>query len=207
MEHKKGVVVAITSIVNKDKYSGSQQKIARFIGTSILLVGVLSAIVFPLLGSLVASIGLIGISFLDIAISLGIFKYYKSLKPKLAKATALFRLLHTILLGIAIIYHVEGDISTFNKILGIGLIGFGIHLILLSCLFDQAHEKKWIHYSLKGLLIIAGIGYIILHSGALLLDNTDEFASLVEKIFIVPMIFGEIFYAFWMILKEGRNYV
>lgn len=204
MESKKRETFAITSIVNKEKYNRSQRKIAQFIGVAILLVGTLSAIVFSLLGSLVASIGLSGIFFLDIFISLGIFNYYKNLKPKLAKATGLFRLLHTILLGVSILYHIGGDISMFNRVFGIGLIGFGIHLILLSWLLNQTHEQKWTHYSLKGLLIIAGIGYLILHVGTLFFPSANDFAALIENIFIIPMILGELYYAFWMIFKEGR---
>ena len=207
MEHKKQETLTIASIMDKEKYSTVQRRTAQSVGAAILLVGTLSAIVFPLLGSLVASIGLIAIFFLDIVISLGIFNYYKSLKPKLAKTTALFRLLHTILLGVGAIYHIGGNVSTFNKILGIGLIGFGIHLMLLSSLFNQEHGKNWIHHLLKGLLIIGGIGYLILHGGTLLLSNTNNFTALTESLFIIPMIFGEVFFAFWMILKEGRKHI
>lgn len=196
-----------SSIVKKDQNYGSRRKIARFIGVAILLIGVFSGIVFPILGSLMASIGLIGIFLLDIAVSLAIFKYYKNLKPTLAKRTAFFRLFHTLLLGIGIGYHIQGNISMFNKFFGIGLIGFGIHLILLSSLLHQHHSNRWIKYSLKALLIIAGIGYIIQHMVTLLLPSAIHLTTWVESVFIIPMIFGEVFYAFWMIVKEDKESV
>ncbi|MGL4631026.1 MAG: DUF4386 domain-containing protein [Leadbetterella sp.] len=183
----------------------SDRKFARIIGGSLLLMAVLSGISIPVLGTLTASIGLIGIFFLDILVSLGIYRYHKKAKPNLAKASSILRVLYSLILGVGIGYHIGGNVTMFNKIWGIGLITFGIHLITLGVLFQNQGGKKWVNILIKSLLILAGIGYVIQYLGILLVPNPIGFAALIEPIFIIPMIFGEVFYALWMLIKGGKS--
>jgi hypothetical protein len=182
----------------------SQRRIARVVGGALLLMAILAGISIPALGTLTASIGLVGIFLLDILVSIGIYRYHTNRNPILAKITSILRLLYTLILGIGIGYHVAGNVPMFNKVWGIGLIAFGIHLIALGILFNNEGGKKWINILIKSLLIIAGIAYVIQYVGILLVANPIGFAALIESIFIVPMILGEVFYALWMLIKGGK---
>lgn len=183
----------------------SQRKTARVIGGALLLMAVLSAISIPALGTLTASIGLVGIFLLDILVSFCIYKYHKKDKPKLAKTSSLLRLLYTGIFGAGVSYHLAGNVLLFTKLWGVGLIAFGIHLISMGILFNNEGGKKWVNILIKSLLIIAGIGYIIQYVGILVVPNPAGFAILIESIFIVPMILGEVLYALWMLFRGGRN--
>ena len=181
-----------------------QRKTAIAIGSALLLMAALAGVAIPALGTLTASLGLIGIFILDIVVSIGIYTYHEKAKPILAKTTALLRLFYTAILGVGIYYHILGDVPIFNKIWGIGLIVFGVHLIALGILFDNENGKKWVNMVMKSMLIIAGVGYMVQHLGALLAPNSAEFSQWMESIFITPMILGEVFYAIWMLAKGAK---
>jgi hypothetical protein len=147
-----------TSRLSKTSSAGDSQnmenrKTARTIGGALLLMAVLAGISIPSVGTLAASVGLIGVFLLDIVVSLGIIKYYKKEKPKLAKRSGVLRLLYTAFLGVAIGYSTVGNVSMFNSIWGVGLIVFGVHLISLGILFNNNGGKKWVNLSIKSLLI------------------------------------------------------
>ena len=201
LETKSGLseMYSATDTQNKQK-----RKTARTIGGALLLMAVLAGISIPAVGSLAASIGLVGVFLLDVVVSLGIIKYHKKEKPKLAKKSGILRLIYTAFLGVGIGYSFGGNVSMFNSIWGVGLIVFGVHLISLGILFNNNGGKKWVNILIKSLLIAAGIGYIIQYVGILLVPNPIGFAAAIETIFILPMILGEVFYALWMLIKGGK---
>jgi hypothetical protein len=186
---------------NKHK---KERKTARIIGGALLLMAVLAGISIPSVGTLGASIGLVGVFLLDIAVSIGIIKYHKKEKPKLAKASGILRLIYTAFLGVGIGHLFAGNVRMFNDIWGLGLIMFGIHLITLGVLFNNNERKKWVNILIKSLLITAGIGYIIQYVGILMVPNPVGFVATVETIFILPMILGEVSYALWMLIQGGK---
>lgn len=113
-------------------------------------------------------------------------------------------MVYTIILGIAVGFHIGGNVSIYNYIWGLGLIVFGVHLITLGILFKNPKGKRWFTVLIKGLLILAGIGYMLQYIGILLVANPVAFAAFVEPIFIIPMILGEVLYAIWMLTKGGK---
>lgn len=183
----------------------SDWKSARIVGISILLMAVITGFSFPALGTLIAGIGFACVFLLDILVSFGILKYHKKQKPLLAKTSSLLRLIYTGILGVAVAYLFGGSLQMFNKIWGVGLISFGLHLITLGFLFNNNEGKNWINLIIKFLLIVAGIGYVILYLGILLVQNPKQFGALIESIFLIPMILGEVFYAIWMLLNGGKQ--
>lgn len=189
-----------------DKPRRSERKEAIVKGIAIILMAVLAAISTPVLGTLTASIGLVGIFLLDILISIGIYRYYRKERPKLAKATGFLRLLYSAVFAIGIGYHIAGNVPMFNKLWQIGLIGFGLHLIALGILFNNQGGKKWVNIAIKSLLITAGIGYMILNIGVLVVPDPASFRVLMESIFILPMMLSEICFAIWMIIKGGKKH-
>lgn len=182
-----------------------ERKTAITIGGALLLMAVLSGISIPVLGSVTASIGLVGIFLLDILVSFAISRYHKKYQPKLARTAGILRLTYTAVFGVGIGYHLAGNVVLFNKFWGIGLIVFGLHLIALGVLFHNEGGKKWVNVGIKSLLIIAGIGYIVQQVGVLLVANPVAYAALIQSIFIAPMILGEVLYALWMLFKGGKG--
>ncbi len=182
-----------------------QRKTALVNGWSLIFMAVLAGLAIPSLGTLTASICLIGIFILDAVVSICMLKYHKKEQPKLSKLTSLFRLIYTAILGVAIGHHIAGSVAMFNHIWGIGLIAFGVHLICLGFLYNNEGGKKWVNILIKSLLIAAGVGYLIQYIGILVVANPLAFAALIEPVFILPMILGEVLYALWMIVKGGKS--
>ncbi|MFZ4107219.1 DUF4386 domain-containing protein [Flavobacterium sp.] len=220
------------------KNSGKNWKrnIAKIIGIALLLMAVIAAISAPITSGMFISgnasltafnvasgyskfissiVGWIGIFILDLLVSIGIYKYYKKEKPKLAKITSILRLIYSAFLGAAIIQLLKVTITNpaitlynylnmFNTIWGLGLIAFGFHLIALGVLFENEGGKKWINVAIRTLLIIAGLGYIILYVGMMIVPNPVSFTNMIKPIFLIPFIFGEVLYALWMLIKGGK---
>ena len=182
----------------------NKRRAAVTTGISLILMAILAGMSIPVLGTLTASLGLIGIFLLDLIVAKSIFNYHKDDNLKLAKTTGVLRLLYTLVLGVAIGFHIAGSVSMYNFIWGIGLIIFGAHLFTLGVLYKTSKGKKWFNILIKTLLITAGIGYMLQYIGVILVANPIAFAAFVEPIFIIPMILGEVLYAFWMLIKGGK---
>ena len=163
-----------------------------------------------------AVISWILIFFLDVLVSLGILKYYKRENNKIAFISSGLRLIYSVFLGAAIMQLLKVTLTTapvaiynsikgFNTSWSLGLIVFGIHLISLGILFNKEGGKKWVNITIQTLLIVAGAGYIILNAGMLLVPNPLAFTALVQPVFLIPMILGEVFFAIWMLVKGKNN--
>lgn len=223
--------------LSDDDKQKQKRRFAIVIGITLLLMALLAAYAAPAISAVfvlgepvltgmnvtaafseffAAAIGWIGIFILDILVSLGIYKYYKDKKPKLAIANGILRLVYSAILGIGIaqllmitpstsgidIYHF---IKSFNSLWNIGLIVFGLHLIALGIVYTNEGGKKWVNLSVKSLLIIAGIGYLVLNVGLLIVPNPAAYTALIQPIFLVPQILGEVLFAIWMLVKGGKK--
>lgn len=214
-----------------------KRNMALMIGASLLLMAMVAAFFVPIIsgmfvlgnpaltalnvtthfGKYIAGvIGWIVILVLDVLVSLGVYKYYKKERPKMAITSGLLRFVYSAFLGVAIVQLLKVTVSTpaiaiynhisaFNSIWSWGLIVFGLHLIFLGILYNNEGGKKWLNIVIKTLLIAAGIGYIIVHVGMLIAPNPVAFAALIEPIFLIPMILGEIFFAIWLLVKGGKK--
>lgn len=161
-------------------------------------------------------IGWLIILTLDLVVSAGIYAYYKKEKPKEAFTTAVLRLLYSLFLGVAIYQLLKVKVAmpaqaiynhlhAFHTIWGCGLIVFGLHLITLGILFKHEAGKKWLTITIKTLLILAGVGYLVLYVGMLISPSPQAFKAAIEPIFLIPMILGEVFFALWMLIKGGKT--
>lgn len=151
---------------------------------------------------------------LDVLLSGAIYSYYKQEKYRLSITSGLLRILYSLFLGIAIIRLLQlsksspemtiyQHLQNFHDIWGWGLIAFGFHLITLGMLFNS--HRKWLNITINTLLISAGAGYLIIYIGILFVPDPPAFKAKVTPVFLIPMIFGEIFFAFWMLIKGGKN--
>lgn len=165
--------------------------------------------------------GLIGwclILVLDLYVSWGLWQIYRSKSVKKALIVGLLRFFYSLILAVAVInlfgaYSFFDDAETnvqtifdlvndFQSIWHTGLIVFGLHLIFLAALIC---EKKVILRIISLLLLMAGLGYMISNIADLWIENYAQIRMKVELVFILPMIFGEIGLALWLMYKGGKK--
>ncbi|GAB3163180.1 DUF4386 domain-containing protein [Telluribacter humicola] len=85
---------------------------------------------------------------------------------------------------------------------GIGLIFFGFHLILLAILLHKADRvTNW----MVGLMLVAGIGYIMNSLVSFLPADFDLLRTWTIALFIMPMTFAELSFGLWLWLRYKRS--
>lgn len=163
-----------------------------------------------------ARMGWVIIFVLDLLVSYSVYAYYKTNNQRLSAITSAFRFVYTLFLGSALfalfqISPASSDSSiyqhflSFQQFWNLGLIFFGFHLLFLGFLFRYSIGKKGFIRLVQGLLITAGIGYILLNTGYFLAPHPIQFTQTVQPFFLIPMIFGEVLFAGWMVIRGGRN--
>ncbi|NGZ76484.1 DUF4386 domain-containing protein [Saccharibacillus alkalitolerans] len=92
--------------------------------------------------------------------------------------------------------------GTFDLVWSIGLVVFGLHLLVLGILaLRAAFMPRWVGV----LLLIAGPGYLIVHLARLLLPGGMAIPALLETALSVPMAAGELGLALWLLIRGGRE--
>ncbi len=153
---------------------------------------------------------------LDLLVALGIHRSSRKKDRKLAMMTGGTRLLYSVVLGFGVVQllgipaartgaAIHHGLESFNHLWGIGLILFGLHLIALAFLFRRNAHEGWVEFAIFLLLLLAGVGYVVQYAGMLMVSNPVAFVAFIEPIFIAPMMLGELAYAIWMLVKEGRR--
>ena len=164
-----------------------------------------------------AFVAFIAMVVFDLVLTWVLYKIFKEKNASLSKITAWFRFINALFFGAAL-YHLTTvmDLSSnpgaaqeltaalegFNDIWLIGLVFFGIHLILLSVLLCRSERVGKL---IPGLLMIAGIGYLI--DTALQFGYAD-YASIAEIstfVVVLPGIIGELSLTGWLLFKAGRE--
>lgn len=90
----------------------------------------------------------------------------------------------------------------FETMWSVGLIVFGAHLAAIGWLALQSNR---IPNALGVLLLIAGAGYAIVHAGDVFLPQWSAVVAVVEAIFMLPMIAGELGFGLWLLFRGGRT--
>ena len=158
----------------------------------------------------------------DIIVAWALFNFFKNDNRNLSLATAGIRVIYTIILGVAIfnlIYVlkiVNGNveitpemtnhqiitfIESFESTWSFGLIIFGFHLLLLGVL---VLKSDYIQNLWGILLVFAAVSYIVIHFARLFLPEFESQITTVEIVLSLPMAFGEIGFAFWLIIQGGK---
>jgi len=162
---------------------------------------------------------------LDLVITWALYVFFRTVSRDLSLLTALFRLVYTALLGVALIGFflvlqlVSGAehlavfepgqldaqvmlvLDGFNYGWLIGLACFGVHLILLGYLILKS---GFIPRVLGILLLLAGAGYVIDTLANALLANYDDFATVFLLIVAVPSVVGELAFTIWLLWRGGK---
>ncbi len=164
--------------------------------------------------------GWIVIIITDLLVSWALYAYLKPINMKLAQIAGLIRLIYTGILAIAVsnlvtvsviansavfqqsASEVMSSIVSFETIWSLGLIIFGIHLLLVGLIvLRTTHIPKLFSY----LLIVAGASYFVVHVLNGFLPELESMKSTLEMVLSVPMFVGEVGFGIWLLIK-GRKY-
>ena len=157
-------------------------------------------------------IAFIVIIFLDTVIAIGVLTIFRTRNGFLVTLTAALRLVYVAIKGVALnglfmaggLYFGEEytqesgsqaltNLKSHQYGFSVGLILFGLHLILLARVARLTQCPKWIPW----ILWSAGLGYVINSLASLLIDDAVT-QSVIIGVFIVPMTFSEIVFFLWL---------
>ena len=162
---------------------------------------------------------------LDVLVAWGLYVFLRPVNKHLSLLSGWLRLAYTAVLGVALLNLVfvlllssGADylkafesaqlqalvllfLNAFDGIWSIGLVIFGLHLLVLGYL---VLKSGYIPKILGILLVIAAFGYLITDGANLLLPNNEAFISTLEMIFMLPMIVGEVGLALWLLFKGQK---
>lgn len=95
-----------------------------------------------------------------------------------------------------------GAIEQFNYVWTIGLLIFGVHLLLLGKLICYSASFPKI---LGGLIFFAGLGYLIDSTAQLTMSNYADYKDIFEMIVVIPGVIGEFSLTIWLLVKGVRK--
>ncbi|MDA1760946.1 DUF4386 domain-containing protein [Bacillus cereus] len=154
----------------------------------------------------------------DILAAWALYFFLKPIHASISLLAAWLRLMYTAILGVAIFNLIlalllsKNTIATpeaytmlflnaFEYIWSVGLIIFGLHLFALGyVVFLSKQIPKFISI----LLFIAAIGYMLIHVMNTMFPQYDTMISIIQVLFQLPMIAGELGLAIWLLLKGGK---
>ena len=161
----------------------------------------------------------------DVVIAWALYIFLKQVDNSLALLGAWFRLIYSVILGIAVlnlmyvVLLLSGDnnilpmqneqlqtqvmlfVNAFKNMWSFGLIIFGFHLFIVGYL---ALKSTLIPKFLGILLLIASVSYIIIHLSHLFLPQYKNLTIIFENVLSVPMALGELGFGIWLLIKGGK---
>ena len=159
--------------------------------------------------------GILLVLLLDILVSWTIYLYFKNDNKKLALLSCILRIIYSMIFGIATYYLVKNigqpnndnqivieNYKSFQNIWSIGLIIFGVHLLIVGVLMKL---HKLIPKTLWYLTIVAGVSYILVHFLKTTSPQSMELNNIVNNILALPMALGELGLAIWLIIKGEKT--
>lgn len=161
----------------------------------------------------------------DIVVAWSCYIFLKPIDQNLSLLGAWLRLAYATILGIAILnllfvllfsnstddfpgftpnqlgVQVMLYLKAFDSMWSVGLIVFGGHLLIVGMLALRSNSvPKWIGI----LLLIASIGYILIHLCKLFFEDYEAIRRILEFAFTVPMTAGETGFGLWMLFRGGK---
>jgi hypothetical protein len=163
---------------------------------------------------------------LDVVIAWALFVLFRSVSSDMSLLTAWFRLVYTVFLGVALIFffvalqflsgadylsafdggqidaHVLLAIDAFDYAWLIGLVCFGVHLILLGYLVASS---SWTTRILGYVLMVAGAAYIVDTLARALIADYADVENMFLAIVAIPSVIGELWFTLWLLFRGGRH--
>jgi hypothetical protein len=171
-------------------------------------------------------VGFLIIFALDVVIAWALYVLFRSVHRDISLVTAWFRLIYTAFLGVALIFFFlvldlireteaaaafeQGELdaqvtllmNAFNYAWLIGLVCFGVHVILLGFLLLKS---GWAPRVLGVVLYVAGAAYILDTFANATLSNYADVANVFLVLVAVPAVIGELAFAIWLLAKGGKQ--
>lgn len=160
----------------------------------------------------------------DVVVAWALYVLFRSLNRDLSLLTAWFRLVYTVFLGVALIFffvalqllsgadylsvfgagqvdaHALLAVEAFNYAWLVGLVCFGVHLILLGYLVVVS---GWASRVLGYVLMVAGAAYISDTLARAVVADYADVEGLFLAIVAVPSVIGELWFTVWLLRKGG----
>ena len=92
-------------------------------------------------------------------------------------------------------------IAAFDQTWSLGLVVFGMHVMLLGVLILKS---SYVPKPFGFVLLVAAVGYVVTHLSAFMLPSQTGLARILGWIFIGPML-GEVALGFWLLFKGGKS--
>ena len=162
----------------------------------------------------------------DVLAAWGLYVFFKPVNKSLSLLSGWLRLVYAAILGAALVHlihalllvrgdaalaaigaerlqvHVLLSIRGFDDTWSMGLIIFGLHILMLGYLaFKSGYTPKIFGV----LLMIAFLGYVLIHSANVLVPGYENYTKIVEWILLIPMVVGEVGLAVWLLIKGGKS--
>lgn len=174
----------------------------------------------------VGMVAFLAIFLIDLVIAWALHLLFRPADADLSLVAAWSRLVYTVFLGVALVYFFQGlqflsgagfletfgrdqldaqalvAFESFNSTWLIGLVAFGLHLVLVGLLVLRTNLAP---RALGLLLMVAGLAYVADTVANMLLvdyaDHRDAFTAMVA----VPSIVAEGWFGLWLLLRGGRQ--
>lgn len=138
----------------------------------------------------------------DLIVSYGFYRFLRPINKTWAILSGLLRLIYSIFLALGIYHLFSKDLEAFQLLWSQGLLVFGFHLLVTA--IGTLYSKKFPKI-LAILLIIAGMGYSLIHGLENFTPQYMKLADTLESILLIPMTIGELSFAIWLLIKGGRD--
>ena len=162
---------------------------------------------------------------LDVVVAWALYHVFRPAGEALSALTAWFRIVYTVFLGVAVVFLyavlqlVDGPeyiatlgaptleantmlaLDAFNATWLIGLVAFGVHLILIGAMILRSGIA---HRALGIIIGIAGSAYVFDTAAYTLVSGYSANAEIFTAIVAVPAVIAEATFTLWLLLRAGR---
>lgn len=158
----------------------------------------------------------------DVIAAWGLYRFFEPINRGLSRLGAWLRLTYAALLGTAVSYLASALIAAENPAIGgqpesimlslrtfefvwsIGLVMFGIHLLVVGFLMIRVVRGARTVYGIGLLLQLAGLSYLTIHLCRIFIPGGSPIIDLLETVLSLPMAAGELALAIWLLARGGR---
>lgn len=162
----------------------------------------------------------------DILVSWAFYIYLKPMDGGYSILAAWLRLIYTAILAVAVsnliqvgvlVSDYDGlvdqsvdtlatqvmiSITTFESIWSLGIIIFGLHLLVVGYIVIK---KSTVPKIIGILLSIAGASYMLVHLSNGFIPALENITPTLETVLSIPMIVGELGFGIWLLIKGGKT--
>jgi hypothetical protein len=170
-------------------------------------------------------IAFVAVFAIDVAVAWALFVVFRDRDRDLSLLSAWFRLAYTVMLGVGAVFLVQAlqlvdgggfltqldpgalhaqalvALDMFETAWLVGLVAFGVHLVLLGALLFRSHRAPRL---LAVLLVLAGSAYVVDTGAHLLLSNYEQYSSAFLAMVAAPSVIAEGWFGLWLLLRAGR---